>query len=152
MSHELETAYYHLCNIARFELFCSHSDIGILIRLFISSKLDHCNFLLSFQPHSSTKSLQLVQNTAVRIQTSSRKFEDITMILIFRHWLSIHVRANLKVLHWPTKLCLQQHCLSALIKPYTVHCEQVLLTPVTYPFQSVSLPWCFSWEHSSHLH
>ena len=77
------------------------------------------------------KTLQLVHITAVRTQTSSGKSADTTRIFIFLNRLHIHARANVKELPWPTKFCLEWHCLSALSKTYTIHLPaQVVSTPV----------------------
>ncbi|KAJ8404091.1 hypothetical protein AAFF_G00344410, partial [Aldrovandia affinis] len=43
-------------------------------------------------------SLQLVQNTAARILTRSKKYEHITPVLASLHWLPIKYRADYKVL------------------------------------------------------
>ena len=74
-----------------------------LIHAFVSSRLDYCNALFSGLPNSTTKSLQLVQNAAARLLTRTRRFDHITPILAFLHWLPLTFRSELKVLLLPYK-------------------------------------------------
>lgn len=45
--------------------------------------------------------LQLVQNTAariIRLETKTRKFADITLVVISLYWLPVHARSDYKIL------------------------------------------------------
>ena len=76
----------------------STADAETLIRAFLSSRLDYCNALFSGLPNSTMKRLQLMQNAAARLLTSTRKCDHITPILASLHWLSINARSDFKVL------------------------------------------------------
>ncbi len=56
----------------------------------MTSRLDYCNALLAGCPASSINKLQVVQNTAARVLTRSRKYDHITHILQSLHWLHIN--------------------------------------------------------------
>lgn len=55
------------------------------------SLLDYCNSLYLGISGSSLAHLQLVQNTAARLLTGSRKFDHITPILSSIHWLPVKI-------------------------------------------------------------
>ena len=74
--------------ITKIRSFLSTVDAEILIHAFVSSKLDYCNASFSGLPCESTKS-QMVQNSAARVFTRTRKFDHITPILASLHWLPV---------------------------------------------------------------
>ena len=114
-------AFFHLRNIAKIRSSLSMANAEILIHAFVSSRLDYCNVLLSGLPRSSTRSLQMVQNTAARILTKTRKFDHITPVLASLHWLPVHVRSDFKVLLMIYKIVngYSPSYLSDLLKSYT---------------------------------
>ncbi|XP_068191806.1 uncharacterized protein [Antennarius striatus] len=114
-------AFFHLRNISKIRSSLAMADAEILIHAFVSSRLDYCNVLLSGLPRSRTRGLQMVQNTAARILTKTRKFDHITPVLAALHWLPIHVRSDFKVLLLTYKSLngLAPTYLSDLVKPYT---------------------------------
>ena len=63
-------AIFHLRNLEKnlTKVICSRCR-----HLFISSRLDYCNSLLSGLPHSTTRGVQLVQNAAARLLTRTRR-------------------------------------------------------------------------------
>ncbi len=65
----------------------SVSDAEKLVHAFMTSRLDYCNALLGGCPAFSINKLQIVQNTAARVLTRSRKYDHITPILQSLHWL-----------------------------------------------------------------
>ncbi len=94
ISHVTKTAFFHLRNIAKLRNMLSVSDAEKLVHAFMTSRLDYCNALLGGYPASSKNKLQIVQNSAARILTRSRKYDHITPILQSLHWLPITFRSD----------------------------------------------------------
>ncbi len=88
----------HLRNIAKLQNMLPVSDAKKLIHAFMTFRLDYCNALLGGCPASSINKLQIVQNTAARVLTRSRKYDPITPILQSLHWLSIKFGISYKIL------------------------------------------------------
>ena len=82
-------AVFLLGNIAKIRPALSLKHAEILIRVFVTLRLDYCNALLSRLPKKSVQSLQCVQNTAA---------EQITQVLAPLHCHPVQVRAHFKVL------------------------------------------------------
>lgn len=80
----------HLINIAKIQL--CHAET--VIHAIVSFRVDYCNVLFSGLPSWATRSPQLVQNTAGRILTKTRKSDHITPILSSLHWLPVQARAD----------------------------------------------------------
>ena len=93
-----KSAFYHLKNIARIRDFMSKHDLEKLIHAFISSRLDYCNSLFSGLPKKALKQLQLIQNSAARVLTRTRKSDHITPVLKSLHWLPVCQRIDFKIL------------------------------------------------------
>ena len=83
-----------------------------LVHAFISSKLDNCNSLLYGLPGHLLNRLRLIQNTAARIVTLSKRFDHITPILFKLHWLLLNYRIHFKI------LLLVYKCLNGLALTY----------------------------------
>ncbi|KAI5089818.1 hypothetical protein C0J45_19953, partial [Silurus meridionalis] len=73
-------------------------DAEKLVHAFVTSRLDYCNAVLSGCASKCINKLQLVQNTAARVLTRSRKYDHITPVLISLHWLPIKSRIDYKIL------------------------------------------------------
>ncbi len=93
-----KSAYYHLKNIARIRCFVCSQDLEKLVHVFITSRVDYCTGLLTGLPKKTIRHLQLIQNTAARILTRTRKSEHITPVLRSLQWLPVTFRIDFKVL------------------------------------------------------
>ena len=62
------------------------------------SRLDYCSALLYGLPDAQLQKLQLVQNSAARLVTGTRRREHITPVLFALHWLPIRQRIQFKLL------------------------------------------------------
>ncbi|KAI5612458.1 hypothetical protein C0J50_1126, partial [Silurus asotus] len=91
-------AFFFLRNIAKIRNMMSLQDAEKLVYAFGTSRLDHCNALLSVCSSKCINTLQLVQNAAARVLTRSRKYDHITPVLISLHWLPIKSRIDYKIL------------------------------------------------------
>ena len=76
----------------------SKESTEILIHAFVSSKLDHCNSFLYGLPAYQLAKLQVLQNTAARVVSLTRKYDHITPVLESLHWLPVKFRIVFKVL------------------------------------------------------
>ncbi len=98
ISNVTKTAFFHLRNIAKLRNMLPVSDAEKLVHAFMTSRLDYCNALLGGCPASSINKLQVVQNAAARVLTRSRKYDHITPILQYLHWLPIKFHISYKIL------------------------------------------------------
>ena len=103
-----KSAFYHLRNISRIRKLLSTETTETLVHAFVTSKLDHCNSLLYGVPKYVIQKLQSVQNAAVRLITSSRKFDLIIPVLFDLHWLPISERIKFKIILLTHKALHQQ--------------------------------------------
>ena len=93
-----KTSFFHLRNIAKVRPFINQKDAEKLVHAFISSRLDYCNALFTGLPKKNTERLQLIQNSAARLLTRTKKREHISPVLAALHWLPVTFRIDFKVL------------------------------------------------------
>ena len=93
-----KTAFFHLRNIAKIRSFINQNDAEKLIHAFISSRLDYCNALFTGLPKKTTERLQVIQNSAARLLTRTKRREHISPVLATLHWLPVTFRVDFKVL------------------------------------------------------
>jgi hypothetical protein len=110
---------YHLRNIGKISKYLSTESLLKVVHAFISSRLDCNNSLLFGLPATQLKRLQMLQNTAARIVTKTRRKEHITSELIKLHWLPIKYRINYKI------LTLTYKCLSNEAPEYLIDLLEV---------------------------
>ena len=60
--------------------------------------LDYCNSLLYNMPDSQLGKLQIIQNSAARLITGTKKYSPITPVLQQLHWLPVKSRISFKIL------------------------------------------------------
>ncbi len=75
---DTKNGFYHLKNIAKVRPFLSQANTETLIHAFITCRIDYCNALLSGLPKKNIAPLQLLQNSAARVLTKTRKRAHIT--------------------------------------------------------------------------
>ena len=107
-----KVSHFHLRNISKIRKFLSKESTEILIHAFVSSKLDHCNSLLYGLPAYQLAKLQVLQNTAARVVSLTRKYDHITPVLESLHWLPVKFRIVFKV------LLLVYKALNGMVPPY----------------------------------
>uniref|UniRef100_A0A3Q3NKS8 Uncharacterized protein n=1 Tax=Mastacembelus armatus TaxID=205130 RepID=A0A3Q3NKS8_9TELE len=90
------SAFYHLKNIARIKGSMSKPDLERLIHAFISSRLDYCNGLFTGLSKRAVRQLQYIQNADVQVLTRTRKYNHITPVLRYLHWLPVSQRIDFK--------------------------------------------------------
>ena len=98
VSSVCRSCYAHLRNIGQIRRSLNKDATRSLVRSMVTSRLDYCNVLLCAATISTTKKLQLVQNTAARIVTRTKLSEHITPVLRDLHWLPIKRRIEYKVI------------------------------------------------------
>ncbi|XP_046554968.1 uncharacterized protein LOC124264272 [Haliotis rubra] len=72
---------FQLRNISKIRKYLTKESLIILILTLVTSRIDYCNILLAGAPKSVTNKLQHIQNTAARIVSSCRKYDNIIPIL-----------------------------------------------------------------------
>ncbi|PIK38134.1 hypothetical protein BSL78_25019 [Apostichopus japonicus] len=90
-------ASFALYKIGQLAKYLDHKSTERLVHAFITSRLDYCNSLLYGIPSTELSKLQLIQNSAARLVTRSKKHDHITPILRDLHWLPLHLRIRYKV-------------------------------------------------------
>ncbi len=98
INYVVKSCFYHLRHLAKVKPVLSLKNFKIVIHSFITSRLDYCNSLYYGANLSSIGRLQMVQNTAARLLTGSRKFDHISPILTSLHWLPVKQRIEFKML------------------------------------------------------
>ena len=98
ISNICKCSFYHLRNIAKISKFVSSCHCETLIHAFITSRIDHCNSLLSGLNQTQMKRLQHVQNSAAQLLTGTRQQEHITPVLKELYWLPVTARIPFKIL------------------------------------------------------
>ena len=93
-----QSAYFQIRNLSSIRKLLSKDTAEILMHAFVTSRLDNGNALLNGISEQQLKKLQLVQNSAARVLTKTRKYDHITPILKNLHWLPIRDRIKYKTL------------------------------------------------------
>ncbi len=70
----------------------------MVVCAFVTTRLDYCNSLYYAVSQSSLFRLQLVQNTAARLLSGTRKYEPMTPVLSPLYLLPIKYRIDFKIL------------------------------------------------------
>uniref|UniRef100_A0A8D3EFU3 Reverse transcriptase domain-containing protein n=1 Tax=Scophthalmus maximus TaxID=52904 RepID=A0A8D3EFU3_SCOMX len=89
VSAVVRKSFFHMRTLAKIKSYLPQSDLERVIHAFITSQLDYCNALYTVIDQSQLRRLQLVQNSADRLLTCTKKREHITPVLASLHWLPI---------------------------------------------------------------
>jgi len=95
---------FALFRIGRIRKVLDRTSTERLIHAFVTSRIDYCNSMLHNLPDTLLKRLQLLQNSAARLITLSKKHEHITPILSELHWLPVYQRCKFKILIFTYKI------------------------------------------------
>jgi len=98
MNAVVKSCFYHLRLLAKVKPFLSFNSFEQGIHAFISSRLDYCNALYTGINQNALSRLQLVQNSAARLLTGTKKRTHIMPILASLHWLPVRFRIDFKIL------------------------------------------------------
>jgi exonuclease III len=98
VSKTIRTCCMHIRSIGQLRKCLTDDATKSLIQGLVLSRLDYCNILLFGIPKNTLNKLQLIQNTAARIITKTKRYEHITPAMISLHWLPIQRRIEFKIL------------------------------------------------------
>jgi len=98
VSQKCRSASFGLYKIGRIRNYLDKTTTERLIHAFVMSHFDFCNSLLFGLPSRQIQRLQVIQNSAARLVTRTKKHESISSVLRNLHWLPIQSRINFKVL------------------------------------------------------
>ena len=87
-----------LWKIGKIRYLLDENSAEKLIHAFVTSRLDYCNSLLSGISNYHLKKLQIIQNSAARLVTRTKRRESITPVLQELHWLPVEQRIQFKIL------------------------------------------------------
>ena len=93
-----KSAFFRIHSVAKIRRYLSQSSTETIVHAYITSPFDYCNALLYGLPKYLIHRPQLLQNSAARLVTLTRRQEHITPILRSLHWLSVHYRIVFKML------------------------------------------------------
>ena len=98
ISNVVRNAFLKIREISYYRKFLTPSATKTLIHAYVTSRLDYCNGLLYGLPKESINRLQSVLNTAARLVTLTRKYDNITPVLKELHWLPVEFRIQYKII------------------------------------------------------
>ena len=98
MSYTSKTCRFHLRNISRIKKYIPQDISIVLIKSLVMSRLDYSNGLLYRLPKCTVSGLQVVQNSAARIDHDS-----MSHALMKLHWLPVDKRIEYKLLLYTYK-------------------------------------------------
>ena len=98
VSQKCRSASFGLYKIGKIRNFLDRTTTERLIHAFVMCHFDFCNSLLFGLPSQQIQRLQLIQNSAARLLTRTRKHVSISPVLMNLHWLPIQSRIHYKIL------------------------------------------------------
>lgn len=121
VSSVVKSCFHQLRLISKARHYIPHSDLGKLIHAFVTSRLDYCNSLYFGLNSPLLHRLQIVQNAAARLLTSSGRRVSITPVLAELHWLPVKYRIQFKILLLTYRIAnnIAPSYLTELLRSYT---------------------------------
>ena len=95
----IKNIYYHLRRISGIRRHLNNDTCAKIVHAFVTSRLDFNNALLIGLPHRTLYRIQIVQNSAARLLSQTKKYDHITPVLHKLHWLPVHQRIKFKILY-----------------------------------------------------
>ena len=93
-----QVAYCHIRSIATIRNCLSTTAYKTIIHASVMSRLDYGNAMLYGLPETQLRKLPMVQYSAARLVTGTRRRDHITPVLFSLHWLPVRQRIELKLL------------------------------------------------------
>ena len=78
--------------------YLSNTAVRTLVQSIVIARLDYCNSVCVGLPKNRLQRLQLVQNSASRVISQTKRYTSITSILNELHWLPINKQCQFKTL------------------------------------------------------
>ena len=94
----------HIRKINSIRRYLSDTAVRTLVQSIVIARLDYCNSDCIGLPMNRLQRLQLVQNSAPRVISQTKRYTSITPILNEIHWLPINKRCQVKILFLTFKL------------------------------------------------
>ena len=116
VSAKCKAASFALCKLGRVRQYLDAKTTKKLVQALVTCHLDYCNSLLFNMPDSQLNRLQVIQNSAARLITRTKKQSHITPVLKQLHWLPVQSHLMFKV------LLLTFQCLHAMAPKYLREC------------------------------
>ena len=124
VSSVCSSASFALYNIDKLRTYLNQASTKMLVRTFVSSRLDSCNSLLYGLPQNELERLQRVQNAAARLVSGVKGRVHMTPVLRKLYWLPISKRVMFKILLLTFKAIngLAPQYIVDLLTTYSPHC------------------------------
>ena len=94
VTNTVKSCYHQIKNISRIRKYITNDACKTLIQSLVISRLDYGNALLYGLPQTTLRRLQLVQNSAARLITRTKRRDHITPVLKDLHWLPVAQRSK----------------------------------------------------------
>ena len=91
------SCFFQLRQIQTIRTSLKSDSTKTLVNAFVNNRLEYCNSLLYGVGEGLMDRLQRVQNAVARLVSGSKKYDNITPIMMDLHWLPIRWRVTFKV-------------------------------------------------------
>ena len=134
----------HIRKINSIRRYLSYTAVRTLVQSIVIARLDYCNRVCIGLPMNRLQRLQLVQSSAARVISQTKRYTLITPILNELHWLPINKRCQLKIVLLTFKSlngCVQEYLCDILnvYMPNRSLRSTAFTSPVPYRNRSIRL-------------